>query len=72
LFDDAPTMSLPAFQLRVRDRFGDRVAYLAGIAVAPHVADVQFAALPRRARALYYVLRPVRLVAKHGLRAFGR
>jgi len=72
LFDDAPTMSLPAFQLRVRDRFGDRVAYLAGIAVAPHAADVQFAALPRRARALYYVLRPVLLVAKHGLRAFGR
>ena len=72
LFDDAPTMSLPAFQLRVRNRFGDRVAYLAGIAAAPHAADVQFAALPRRARALYYVLRPVRLVAKHGRRAFGR
>ena len=72
LFDDARTMSLPAFQLRVRDRFGDRVAYLAGIAAAPHAADVQFATLPRRARALYYVLRPVRLVAKHGRRAFGR
>jgi len=72
LFDDVPTMSAPAFQVRVRDRFGDRVAYLAGIAAAPHAADVQFAALPRRARALYYVLRPVRLVAKHGRRAFGR
>jgi hypothetical protein len=72
LFDDAPTMSLPAFQLRARNRLGDRIAYLAGVAAAPHAADVQFAALPRRARALYYVLRPVRLVAKHGRRAFGR
>ena len=72
LFDDVPTMSLPAFQLRARNRLGDRVAYLAGIAAAPHVADVQFVALPRRARALYYVLRPMRLVAKHGRRAFGR
>lgn len=68
LFDDAPSMSLPAFQLRVRTRLGDRVAYLAGIAAAPHAADVQFAALPRRARALYYVLRPARLVVKHVLR----
>lgn len=70
LFDDAPTTSLPAFQLRVRTRLGDRIAYLAGIAAAPHAADVQFAALPRRARALYYVLRPARLVVKHGRRAF--
>jgi len=72
LFDDAPTMSLPAFQLRVRTRLGDRIAYLAGIAASPHAADVQFAALPRRARALYYVLRPARLVAKHGRRALRR
>jgi hypothetical protein len=72
LFDDAPTMSLPAFQLRVRTRLGDRIAYLVGIAAAPHAADVQFAALPRRARALYYVLRPARLVAKHGRRALRR
>ena len=70
LFDDAPTMSLPAFQLRVRTQLGDRLSYLAGIAAAPHVADVQFAALPRRARALYYILRPARLVVKHGRRAF--
>jgi hypothetical protein len=70
LFDDEPTMSLPAFQLRVRTRFGDRIAYLAEVAAAPHAADVQFAALPRRARALYYVLRPARLVVKHGRRAF--
>ena len=72
LFDDAPTMSLPAFQLRVRTGLGDRIAYLAGIAAAPHAADVQFAALPRRARALYYVLRPARLAVKHGRRVFVR
>lgn len=71
LFDNAPAMSLPAFQLRVRTRLGDRIAYLAGIAAAPHAADVQFTALPRRARALYYVLRPARLVVKYGRRAFG-
>ena len=71
LFDDAPTMSLPAFQLRVRTGLGDRIAYLAGIAAAPHAADVQFAALPRRVRALYYVLRPARLVVKHGRRTLG-
>ncbi|HKT07068.1 MAG TPA: hypothetical protein VJR24_04150, partial [Gemmatimonadaceae bacterium] len=69
--DNAPAMSLPAFQLRVRTRLGDRIAYLAGIAAAPHAADVQFTALPRRARALYYVLRPARLVVKYGRRAFG-
>lgn len=72
LLDDAPTMSLPEFQLRVRTKLGDRIAYLAGMAVAPHAADVQFAALPRRARPLYYVLRPARLVAKHSRRALGR
>jgi len=72
LFDNAPTMSLPSFQLRVRTRLGDRIAYLAGIAASPHAADVQFAALPRRARALYYVLRPARLVVKHGRRALRR
>lgn len=72
LFDDAPAMSLPAFQLRVRTRLADRIAYLAEIAAAPHAADVQFAALPRRARALYYVLRPARLAVKHGRHALRR
>jgi len=72
LLENAPGMSPPAFELRLRTRLADRIAYLAEIAAAPRVADVRLAALPRRARALYYVLRPVRLVAKYGRRAIGR
>lgn len=72
LFDDAPTMSLSTFELRVRTRLADRIAYLAQITTGPRAPDVRLAALPRSARALYYVLRPARLVAKYGRRAFGR
>jgi hypothetical protein len=72
LFDDAPTMSLSTFELRVRTRLADRIAYLAQIATGPRVPDVRLAALPHSARALYYVLRPARLAAKYGRRALGR
>ena len=66
------TTSALSFQWHIRTRLTDRLAMLTDVLAAPHAADARVTALPRRARALYYGLRPIRLVTKYGLRLLGR
>jgi hypothetical protein len=47
---------------RMRDRVGRSYIYL----ITPHLSDFSFVRLPRALFGLYYVVRPIRLVCKHG------
>ena len=53
-----------AFQCRTLDRARDRVGFCMHLVASPHVADVEELRLPSGLRLLYYVLRPLRLIAK--------
>ena len=60
------------FQLGVRERMRDRLAFAIGHAVTPNIDDLGTAELPARWRWLYVVLRPVRLVRKWSSKPFRR
>ncbi|HEY7879160.1 MAG TPA: nucleotidyltransferase family protein, partial [Gemmatimonadaceae bacterium] len=54
-----------AFQCRVRSRPTDVIAYCLNLATAPQPTDLDAVVLPRGLRALYYLLRPIRLARKY-------
>jgi hypothetical protein len=56
-----------AFQCRTLDRARDRVGYCLHLLASPHVADVEALRLPNGLRMLYYVLRPLRLIARRAV-----
>jgi len=60
-----------AFYWRVRERRCDRVRGFARALFTPNAADWQLVRLPDRLYALYYLIRPLRLVAKYGARLLG-
>ena len=71
LFSDQPLAmpELVRFQWRVRDRLRHRVGYGVELLTSPRLADVSLVSLPMGLRALYHVLRPLRLTARHAARA---
>jgi hypothetical protein len=56
---------LVRFQWRVRDQLRHRVGYGLELLTSPRLADVSLVSLPVGLRALYHVLRPLRLTARH-------
>lgn len=63
------------FYFRVRERLQDKVPYilhLVHLAIAPTPADREFLPLPASLSFLYYLLRPIRTVAKYGFRPLKR
>ena len=65
-------MESTRFQLGVRERVRDRVAFAVGHAVTPNIDDLATAELPARWKWLYVALRPVRLARKWFLPPFRR
>jgi hypothetical protein len=59
----------PLYHLRMREHWQDRGYYCAQMLV-PSAADRAFIALPQSMSFLYYPLRPVQLITKHGLHLF--
>ena len=59
------------YQVRLRERLGDKIRYLVLLGFIPHQADVMFLQVPTLLRRVYYVLRPVRLAVKYGRRLLG-
>ena len=59
-------------QLRARDRMVDRFLLSVDVLSSPHVADLNTVTLPVGFRALYYLMRPLRLAAKYGRRLIAR
>ncbi len=58
------------FYFRVRERWQDRVPYvlhLVHVAIAPTIEDREFLPLPASLSFLYYLVRPIRAIAKYGL-----
>ena len=67
-----PTVwEIHAFRWRVRERQRDRMHDFARARFTPNAADWQLVRLPDRLYALYYLIRPLRLVAKYGARLLG-
>jgi hypothetical protein len=63
------------FYFRVRERLRDRVPYflhLVHVAIAPSVEDRTFLPLPPSGSFLYYLIRPIRVIGKYGLRPLKR
>ena len=52
------------FHLRTRERWRDRLRYCARVALTPTAGDWAWLRLPDALYALYYVTRPIRLIAK--------
>jgi len=59
-------------QLRARDRLLDRILFSIDVVGSPHVSDLTAVRLPRELRALYHVVRPLRLAVEHGRRWVAR
>jgi len=56
------------FYFRVRERLGDRIQYWLRLATVITPEDRTFLSLPKFLSPLYYLIRPVRLMKKHGLK----
>ncbi len=56
------------FHLRTRERWRDRLRYCARVALTPTPGDWAWLRLPDALYPLYYVARPIRLIAKYGPR----
>jgi hypothetical protein len=72
---DGLMMSLIHFHLRSRERLRDRIRYclhLGRLTISPTKKDRVILRLPESLSFLYYLSRPVRLVAEYGFRPFMR
>jgi hypothetical protein len=58
------------FHLKARERLKDRVWYCSRLAMSTTPGDWTFQSLPDSLLPLYYLIRPIRLVGKHGLKPF--
>lgn len=59
-------------QLRARERLVDRILLSVDVLVSPHLSDLNAVRLPAGLRALYHVVRPLRLAVEHGRRWVAR
>lgn len=57
----------PLFQLRLKERFRDKVRYIVRSAAVPSHEDWEYLPLPAGLSPLYYLFRPLRLIEKHAL-----
>lgn len=62
------TFSTALFHIRARERLRDRVRYCVGMAVTLSPGDLTFLSLPSLLFPCYYILRPLRLIGKYGMR----
>jgi hypothetical protein len=60
------------FQLRVLERWRDRVRFLLRLTFTPSLSDWELVQLPAALSFLYYLIRPVRLAVKYGRLALNR
>jgi Uncharacterised nucleotidyltransferase len=59
------------FQVRIRDRLWDGCRYCLGLVMTPTGLELTLVSLPAALFPIYYLVRPLRLVLKHALRAKG-
>jgi hypothetical protein len=58
----------PLFHLKARERMRDRIQYCVRLAMTTTPGDWTFLPLPHPLFPLYYLIRPIRLMAKYGLK----
>ena len=57
--------------LKMRERFKDKARYVLYLTFTPNTRDWNLLSLPGPLFPLYYILRPIRLLAKYGVRLLG-
>jgi hypothetical protein len=57
--------------LKMRERFKDKARYVLYLTFTPNTRDWNLLRLPNFLFSLYYILRPIRLLAKYGVRLLG-
>ena len=67
-----PEIMFRPIHVKMRERLRDKVRYCARTAMTHTVGDWMALPLPRPLFSLYYVLRPIRLAGKYGVRLFKR
>jgi hypothetical protein len=70
--DSSQVINDSLFFIRARERLIDRARCRIRMAFAPTVNDLTFFRLPRALSFFYYLLRPVRLIGKYGLKLLRR
>lgn len=60
------------FQIKVRERFRDKLVFTLAHAAVPHITDWSWAPLPDFLYWLYPIIRPVRLVSQYLIQPLGR
>jgi len=70
--DPAGFVASTRFQLALRERAGDKLAFAVSHAVTPNLDDLQTADVPPAWRGIYFVLRPVRLARRWAGMVFTR
>jgi hypothetical protein len=70
--DPLGAFALSLFYLKVSERFKDRAGYCFRLAFTPTISDWEFLHLPSFLDFLYYLIHPIRLVAKYGLKPLTR
>jgi hypothetical protein len=60
------------FHLRSKERLQDKIRYCIRLPMTTNIRDWAALPLPRYLFPLYYLIRPVRLVGKHGRKLFER
>lgn len=60
------------FHLKARERLSDRICYCSRLATSTTPGDWTLRPLPDSLHPLYYLIRPIRLAAKYGLKPFKR
>lgn len=66
--DSLPILENLLFHFRTRERLKDRIQYCLRLAMGITPEDRTFLSLPKFLSPLYYLIRPVRLTAKYGLK----
>lgn len=67
---DAPGLEVGYLDLRTQEGMWNKVVCLFRLALTPGVLDIASIRLPQALFALYYLVRPIRLVSKYGLGPF--
>ena len=67
--DDSPKLesNFSLWDIKVRERLQDKVRYCFNLALSPNEADAALLPLPPYLYFIYYLLRPIRLIGRHGL-----
>jgi len=65
-------LSNPIFQIYLKENFSEKLKYILRSMFVPYVVDWQIVNLPKQLYFLYYILRPLKIMYKYGVKPIAR